>query len=146
VAQTFTCNQAAVGGGNRAGFIIMRFSDSDGFGASNLALVASGAPTINITTTQANSAVCVLIADWNANTGTGRTWRTTAGSFTENIYIAPGNYTVMGGVHPDVGVIGLKTVGITAPTNYKSVIMAFEILGSSGGPPTADFGAMLSFI
>src|ERR1043166_3044012 len=78
VTVTFTRNMAAVlYGGN-----VLTFRGSDGVGASSKTNVASGAPTLNLTTTQANSAIVVVNGDWTATDGASRTWRTNAGTFT----------------------------------------------------------------
>src|SRR3954471_1100653 len=50
----------------RYGGNCLPFRSSDGVGASAKATPASGAPTLNLLTTQANSAIVVCNADWTA--------------------------------------------------------------------------------
>jgi hypothetical protein len=52
---------------------VFTFRGSGGVGASNKTTVDSGAPTLNITTEAANSAVVVANGDWNALDGASRT-------------------------------------------------------------------------
>lgn len=123
---SFTYDQTAreFGGG------VFTFRNSSGVGASSQNYVDGAAPTLNITTTKANSAIVVLSSDWNAVDGASRTWRTGAGLLTETTYnLSSGLYTVYGGYHPNVGVIGTKTVGLSAPSGQKYSIVAVEIKG-----------------
>jgi hypothetical protein len=110
------------------------FRGSDGVGASSKTNVSSGAPTLNITTTQANSAICVFNNDWNAVDGASRTWRTGAGSLTETTYFRDAaRYSVYSGYHADAGSTGTKAVGLSAPSGQKYSIVAVEVKGSAGG-------------
>jgi hypothetical protein len=122
------------------GFITLRFSGSGGYGGGSVATAGSGAPSLNITTTQANSAIAVIVADWNAADGTSRTWRTvngvtpTAGNTLERVYFRNGlNYTVYSAYYSDAGAAGVKTVGLSAPAGQTYSIIAIEILGTAGG-------------
>ena len=117
------------------GFGVYVFSGHGGVGASSKANVASGAPSLALTTTASNSAILVLNADWNAVNGSGRVWRTGAGTFTEeNYFLGAGLFTVYAGYHPDAGVAGLKTVGLSAPTGQKYSIIALEVLPPASTP------------
>lgn len=122
----------------RWGFTALRFSGSDGFGASAKTNVASGAPSLSITTTGANSAIAVFVADWNAADGTSRTWRAvnsvtpTAGNGYERVYFRnSAAVTFYAAYYPDAGAAGAKTVGLSAPSGQKYAIVAVEILGTT---------------
>lgn len=109
------------------------FRGSDGVGASSKTNVSSGAPTLNITTTQANSAICVFNNDWNSVDGASRTWRTGAGSLTETTYFRDAaRYSVYSGYHADAGSTGTKAVGLSAPSGQKYSIVAVEVKGGAG--------------
>jgi hypothetical protein len=92
---------------------------------------------VSITTSQANSAIVVIAADWQARDGASRAWLTAdAGSFTETQYnFSSGNYTVYLGYHPDAGASGAKTVGVdsNAALPPRGSIAAIEIKGTGGG-------------
>jgi hypothetical protein len=132
-AQTFTMSVAESGTSDVWGFTVLRFSGSDGVAASAKAQVSGGAPSVALTTANANSAVVVFSADWNAFDGTSRTWLTGAGPLTEQTYFRDAvKYTVYGGFHADAGVAGSKTVGLSAPTGQKYSIVAVEVRGGPG--------------
>lgn len=119
------------------GVNVLTFRGSDGIGASskeNGTDAGSGTePSLNLTTTQANSAIVVANADWNAGDGTSRTWRTGAGTLTEQTYsLVTGAVTVYGGYHANAGAIGTYAVGLSAPVSQKYSIGAVEVKGSSG--------------
>lgn len=139
--------------GDAFGGNVLQFRDSDGVGASastnnNL---NSGAPSLNITTTQDNSAIVVFVADWNASSGTGRTWRTvngiapTAGNgFEVTFFRDAAAYSVFGAYYPDAGTAGLKTVGLTTPSAARYVIVAVEVLGAVGGGAETGRGPLVA--
>lgn len=115
------------------GVNVLTFRGSDGVGASAKTNVASGAPTLDLTTTQANSAIVLVDGDWNAVDGASRTWRTNAGSLTEQTYFRDATqYVVYGGYHADVGAIGTYAVGLSAPGAQKYSIVAVEVKGTTG--------------
>jgi hypothetical protein len=118
---------------------VLTFRASDGVGASNKTNVASGAPTLNLGTTQDNSVVVVANGDWNAADGASRTWRANAGALTEKTYFRDSsNYTVYGGYHADAGAANTYAVGLSAPTGQKYSIAAVEIKGTAAaGQPAA---------
>ena len=120
------------------GVNVLTFSASDGVGASAKTNVSSGAPTLNLTTTQANSAIVVVNADWNSSDGASRTWRSNAGSLTEQTYFRDSSqYTVYAGYHADAGSVSTYAVGLSAPGSQKYSIAAVEIKGttSAASPP-----------
>jgi hypothetical protein len=128
---------------------VLTFRASDGIGASEKAQ-GSGAPTLNITTLQANSALVVVVADFNAADGASRTWRTvngitpTAGNSMELTYFRDGSrYTVYIAYYSDAGATGSKTVGLSAPSGQSYSIIAVEIKGTAGGA-VIDPGVILN--
>jgi hypothetical protein len=133
------------------------FRGTDGVGATNSTNNAegSGAPSLSITTTQDNSAVVVVVADWNAGDGSSRTWNTvnsitpTSGNGYERSYVRDATAaTYYVAYYPDVGAAGSKTVGLSAPSTMRYVICAVEITGSTPWPPdgTSDAASKLKVI
>jgi hypothetical protein len=118
---------------------VLRFSDSDGVGASNKENGTDGGsgtePSLGLTTTQDNSAIVQIIGDWTANAGT-RTYRSISGAtHTEQSNYADGtSYASHGGYYDDVGTAGAKTVGMSAPVSMKYAIIAVEVKGTVSGP------------
>ena len=123
---------------------VLTFRGSNGVGASVKANVSSGTPTVNLTTTQANSAIVVADSDWTATDGASRVWRTSAGVFSEQSYIrVSGRYTVYGGYHPNAGAAGTYALGLSAPSQKYS-ILAVEVKGNGAAdttPPTVSMTA-----
>ncbi len=110
------------------------FRGSGGIGAS-AATNATGAPALNLTTTQANSAIVVANDDYNDVNGSSRVWRTNAGALTEEDYAYVANdYTAYAGYHANAGTPGAYTVGLSAPSGQAYSIVAVEVLGSGGAP------------
>lgn len=116
---------------------VLKFSGTQGVGASSKTNVASGAPSLGLTTTQDNSAIAVIVGDWSAQDGTTRTWRTvngitpTAGNGLEVTYFRDSShYAVYVAYYTDAGAAGAKTVGLSAPGSQKYSIIAVEILGA----------------
>jgi hypothetical protein len=138
-SQTFTFS-LTTSGGQVFGFDVLRFSGSNGIGASNKTNVASGAPSLGLTTTGDNSAIVCIDTDWNAADGASRAWRAvngitpTSGNGLEVAYSRDSlHYTVYGAYWNDSGTAGAKTVGLTTPSQ-KYAIAAVEVLGVAGGP------------
>lgn len=129
---TFTDNSGYFGGN------VVRFSGSDGVGASAKNQGASGSPSVNITTTQANSAIVVIVSDWNATGGT-QTFTSDGGAGSPtNLTDYPGDsshYGVAIAYYPNAGAVGSKTVGMSAPTGQKWTIVAVEVKGDIGDIP-----------
>jgi hypothetical protein len=126
---TFTC------AGNWFGGNVIRFSGSAGIGGSNIANGSSGNPSVSYTTTQANSALVVISGDWNARSGT-QTFTSSGGAGSPtDLTDYPGDsskYGVAIAYYPDAGAVGSKTVGMSAPTGQKWVIIVVEVLGTAG--------------
>jgi hypothetical protein len=106
---------------------------SDGVGATNVATNGTGAnaaPSVSVTTTQDNSALSVIDADWNATTGTD-TWTTTAGTPTNRSdFSDAASYGVHTATYADVGTAGSKTVGMSAPATQRYGIIVIEVKGT----------------
>ena len=121
---------------NYFGGNVIRFSGSAGVGASAKAQGATGSPSVNITTTQANSAIVAICGDWNAVSGT-QTF-TLDGSSTGWTALTdyPGDgahYGVAIGYIGDAGAAGTKTIAMSAPTGQKWSIIVVEVKGSASG-------------
>ncbi|MGE0022120.1 MAG: hypothetical protein AB7S70_00625 [Hyphomicrobium sp.] len=112
-----------------------RGSSGAGTSAKNMPTTTNGAPTLDLTTTQANSAIAVAVADWNASDGASRTWRSGAGAITpggagETTYFRDADhYTLFAGYHADAGAIGTYAVGLTQPNAQRWSIAAVEVKG-----------------
>jgi hypothetical protein len=127
------------GGGMWFGGNALTFRDSDGIGASNKTNT-TGTPSLSLTTTQANSAIVVVIGDYAAVDGTSRTWLTvnsitpSSGNGYEVTYFRDSvHYGVYIAYYPDVGAAGSKTVGLSAPGSQTYSIVALEIKGIASG-------------
>lgn len=133
-AETFTLSVTRSGGGAAWwGLNCLRWSGSDGVGATNKTNVASGAPSLSLTTTGANSAVATGVGDWNAADGTTRTWRN--GETEQTYFRDSAHYSAYVGRWNDSSAAGAKTLGLSAPTGQKYSILAVEVLGTSGAAP-----------
>lgn len=123
------------------GFTCLVFRDSAGTGASTQTYTtASGSASVNLTTIQANSAVVVLSADWNIDSGSTRTWKTvngitpSSGNGMETSFTSNANYIALGAYYSDVGSIGSKTVGYDTGMSQKYSMVALEVKGASSAP------------
>jgi hypothetical protein len=137
-SQTYTLQGSRGGSTLWWGILAMMFSGSDGVGASSSTNAGTGGPSLTFTTTGNNSAICMVVTDWNASS-TAPTYRTPSGStaFTQLLILNPGtNYSAFVGYYSDVGAAGSKTIGISSPSMNFS-IAGIEILGSAGAPPTS---------
>jgi hypothetical protein len=135
---TFT-RVTGVGGGLIYGGTVHTWRGSDGIGDSDKGNAATGQPSIGLTTVQDLSAIFLFNADWTAQDGTSRTWDTinsitpTSGNGLEKTYFRDSaQYSVYGAIWDDVGAVGAKTAGISAPSGQKWATVAIEILGSVG--------------
>lgn len=131
--ETITASFLGGGGPEYLGGNIIRFSGSNGVGASNVANGASGTPSVSLTTTQANSAIVMIVTDWNATAGTQTFTNNFSGTPT-NLTDYPGDgaqYGVAIAYFPDAGAAGSKTVGMSAPTGQKWAIIAIEVKGTT---------------
>jgi hypothetical protein len=143
---SFTLSAGRTATAEAWGFSALRFSGVSGIGATAKTNVASGAPSLSLSTTQENSAVVAFSADWTATDGSTRTWRTvnsitpTSGNGLEQAYaLSSGVYTIYGAYWSDAGAAGANNYGLSAPGAQKYSIVAVELKGVlSGGP--AGFG------
>ena len=121
--------------GHRWGGIVYQFRGGNGLGNVATAQASDAAPTVNITTTGADSAIVVLCSDREASDGASRAWRTNAGALTEEAYSVNATFqTVYSGYHASAGTAGTYAVGLTAPNSQDYSIVAIEVLGV-GAPP-----------
>jgi hypothetical protein len=147
-SMTVTFTRSGGAGSELFGGNVLTFRDSDGIGASNKTNVSSGAPSLSLTTTQANSAIVVANGDWNAGDGSSRTWRTansitpTSGNGLERTYFRDAaRCTVYGAYYSDAGTSGAKTIGLSAPSGQKYAIAAVEVLGTAAGGSAYELDA-----
>lgn len=139
-AQTFAVTVTS-NGSKRWGFNVLKFTGSAGIGAT-ASINSTNAPSLNLTTTGANSAIVAVSSDWNAVDGATRVWRTinsitpTAANALEVTYAFNSlQYTAYGAYWSDAGAAGLKVVGQTAPATQQYCIAAVEVLGAASGIP-----------
>jgi len=136
-AASFNVSISTGGASNHWGYNVLQFGATQGPGAGNKANVSvAAAPSLAVTTQQDASALVWVCADWNANDGASRAYRTPTGTtaFVEQTYsFDSGQYTVYGGYHADTGAAGSKTVGLTTPNQRYSIIVQ-EILGWAQPP------------
>lgn len=126
-----------LGAANFWGHVVWVLRDSDGFGAVGAPTVGTTSNSATLTTTQANSGLCVASTDWNAVDGTTRTRRTINSSTgAEDLYGRDSSrYTWYAQRYTDTGSTGSVTAGYSAPTGQASAIIAVEVLGTAGGAP-----------
>lgn len=143
-AQTFTESITNTGPFNDTlqwSFITTRFSGSSGLGAPVATTSGGAAPSLSVTTTQANSGILVIIADWNAVAGTSYTYRQVNGANPTALVAGAGtagnDYRVWVLWYADAGAAGAKTVGMTAPAGQTPTMIAIEVKGTSSGGATA---------
>jgi hypothetical protein len=136
VSIAHTGNTALFFGANATGW-----RGSDGVGTPQKANLASGAPSVSVTTGADASAILAYNADFNAADDTTRVWRTingitpTAGNGLELSHqFLTTRYTLAGAVWDDVGVAGAKTAGQTTLATQKYSIIAMEIKGTTLPP------------
>lgn len=123
---------------------VLTFRNSDGIGAATSKTSSSNqVGTISITTTEDNSAIAVIVVDWNALDGASRVWATVNGiaptpptignGFELSYFRNTSNYATYVAYYPDAGAAGAKTVGITTPgSTMRPSVVAIEILGTTG--------------
>lgn len=134
--RTVTVARSAGTGAYSFGVSVWR--NHGGVGVSAKTNVASGAPSLALTTA-ANSAIVVGSDDWSAvDGGTTRVWRNVNGApITESLYFRDAQrYTVYSGYVLDTGAAGAQTLGLSAPAAQKYSIAAVEVLGTAGGSST----------
>jgi len=152
-SQTYTLSITMSGGTGYWGYSALRFSGSDGVGASTKTNVLSGAPSLAPTTGSDNSAVVAAVGDWNAVDGASRTWRTvnsitpTAANNLERTYARDSSRaTFYGAYWNDAGTAGAKTTGLSAPSGQKYSIVAVEVQGTAGGTDATATPAVVAAV
>jgi hypothetical protein len=132
---TVTVSIANTGSTQQWGFEVYVFRNA-AVGASNKSQATGTTASASLTTTAANSAIVLMMADWNAVAIAGRTWATinsitpTSGNTLEKVATATGNYTIFSAYWNDAGAAGAKTPGITA-ASMKPSLVTIEIKGTS---------------
>jgi hypothetical protein len=120
------------------GMVVMVFRAVQALGANAGTTGSSAAPTVNITTTAANSVLVVANFDTGTTDGASRVWRNNAGALTETTYnkiIATGE--AYAGYHADAGAAGTYAVGMSAPATQNYSIIALELQGVTGAATKA---------
>jgi hypothetical protein len=116
--------------GTKMGINTLTVRGSDGIGAAE-SVQGSGTPSINITTLHDSSAIAVIIADFSAVDGASRVWLAEGEAVQEVTYFRNSlNYTVYIAYYPNVGPLGGKAVGLSAPGGQAYSIAAIEIYGT----------------
>jgi hypothetical protein len=134
-AQTFTLSMSNTSGSQVWGFNCLRFSGASSVGASSKTN-STGAPSLALTTTGANSTIVTFVGDFSASDGTTRTWRTingitpASGGLEKTYFRDAAKYTVYGAYWNDAGAAGSKTTGISSPSAMTYSIASVELLGS----------------
>lgn len=120
------------------GYIVYRFANSGGVGASSKGASGGSAMSLGLTTTYPSSAVVFFGSDYNESSISGRTWRTinsitpTAGNSLERAATqVSGWYSVFSAYWNDVGAAGTKTTGMSIPTGPAAGMVAVEVLPKS---------------
>lgn len=139
---TITITINANTGTREWGFTAYQWRTSDGIGVSAKTNISSGAPTLNLTTTQEKSAIVTVNGDWTASAA-ARTWRTINGTtptsgngFEKAYYNDAAAYTAYSAYWPDAGVAGTYATGLSAPTGQKYSIASIEVKGSTSAGDT----------
>lgn len=128
-AETRTISLARTGSASFDwGFFVLKFSGVGGFGTPAVThIVTTGAPTLNVTTAKANSAIVVGDVDFVPASGTP-VWRTNAGAFTQECsQFVSSNMGQYGGFHANVTTPGTYAVGMTAPSGQTYSIIGLEL-------------------
>jgi hypothetical protein len=136
-SQTFTMSITMAGVANNWGYTVLRFSNITSVGASNKGTGTGSAPSINLTTTSANSIVVGGDSDFNAS-ATAATYLTGAGTATETLHdTSGGGGTFWAWYHASAGSIATKAIGMSAPTqNWATVAVELIPLITTLTPPS----------
>lgn len=138
MAVTLRCDGTSADGARFWGFLVYHFRGSAGIGNVASSTAANSAPSQALTAAAANSSFVYISADWDALSGSTRTWRTinsitpTSGNGLEKIYFRDASiYSVYSALWDDVGATGSKTTGLSAPTGQENSMIAIEVKGSA---------------
>lgn len=148
---TGTCTRSGGDPTQLFGDVMVAAGPSDGLGNTDRnVLAATATPSISFTTAADNSAIVLIMVDWNAADGASRVYRgigsgTTpvAGGGQEFYFRDSLHYTVYMAYWDDAGAAGAKTLGISSgiAASAKIVWAAVEIKGVAAPPPPPDEGA-----
>lgn len=119
--------------GAREGFFrAYRYDARSGGLGAHIGTRFSGAMGVTITTTQPNSSILFCGVDWNAGALTPTPSFKAPAGVSAAINDGAAHTTAANwvcGRHVDAGAAGAKLVGLTTPTNWKSTMVAIEVLG-----------------
>ena len=126
----------SVGGsaGSNWGSEVDQWRDVTGIGTPVKAGISAGFGSpipVAITTTEANSAISVVNSNWSADEPASRVWEVaTAGAITEQtIAESSVGHDFFSARHASAGAAGAKTVGLSAPTDQRWTVVAYEVKG-----------------
>lgn len=130
--ETLTLSITLSDTGQYFGGVAYHFRGSDGVGVSNEAEGTTGDPAVTLTGVSANSAIVMIVSDWNAVSG-AQAANTTIGSFTPATgYPGDGaHYGVFAGYYDDVGAAGNKAIGQADPNGLNWTIAGVEVKGTT---------------
>lgn len=133
-AQTFTISVSRAGGSGEFGFGVFQHRNHGGPGASNSASGTTGTPSVSLTTTNPNSAIIAVNADWETVDGSSsRVWVSVNSSAPTDETYAAGSSAYYVAIYADAGAAGAKTPGLSAPAGQHWQMAAIEIIGISSG-------------
>jgi hypothetical protein len=114
---------------------VMSFANSSGIGAIKTANATSGAPSVTLTTTKANSLIFGVGTDWdNAQARTSGANQTLTNQWVATSY--GDTFWVQNQNNPVAAPATATTINDTAPTNDRWDLTAVEIGGAAAAPPT----------
>lgn len=113
------------GAANQASICYVISGQETTLGGATASGNSQSAPSVNITTTRANSIIVGGISDWNAVNGSSRTYRD--GSITERLYhFVSGAFTAYG-FDRTAASVTTYTEGLSAPTSQSGGTVLYEI-------------------
>jgi hypothetical protein len=132
-----TFNRATPAGSRYWGGKVLIFREHEGVGATATITNASGAPLLDITTTENHSTLVVINGDAAAVDGATRYWRWANPPAEEQTYQrSAGNATFYGAVYQDVQAAGTYSVGIYEPAAQQYAAVAVEVKGKKKKLPS----------
>ena len=117
------------------GFTMWKVSGASAVGASNSAQGTSGAASVSLTTTGANSIVLYGSGDWNPATGSA-SWRSVNGSTGTAVLDTTPADRFYARHWMDAGAAGANTYGLSLPTGQQWTAIAVEIQTTPTVSPT----------
>lgn len=130
------------GAANQASICYIISGQETTLGGASASGNSQSAPSVNITTTRANSIIVGGISDWNAVNGSSRTYRD--GSITERLYhYVSGAFTAYG-FDRSAASVTTYTEGLSAPTSQSGGTVLYEIRPDASPDVTAPSTPTLS--